>query len=816
MADFWGDVRHAIRLFAKSPGFTITALTALALGIAANTAIFSVVNAVLLKPLGYRNENRLVALMLTTPDEGEVPYASVPNFFLYQRQTRVFQDVGAYDVGGSGFNLTGGEPEQVPGLHVSEGYFHVFGAPVLLGRTFTMQEDRPNGGHVVVLSYGLWERRYGGDPSIVGRTISIGNEPYTVVGVLGKNFVSDPQADLWVPFQFDPNSIDQGHYFEVAGVLRPGVTLAQADSQMKVAASEFHRMYPQSWTQLGFAVEPLREMIVGNVRPSLLVLLGAVGLVLLLACANVANLLLVRATGREREFAIRLALGARRKRIVWQLLTESGLLALAGGTVGLALGFAGVKALLAASPAGLPQIGENGAGVGVDWRVLGFTFCVSAMTGLVFGLFPALAASKADLNLALKESGGHMGTGLRHGRARSLLVVSEVSLAVVLLIGAALLIHSFIALRRVDPGFDAHHVLTMEMSLNGSRFEKAAGIAKLARVGRRQLNMIPGVEDSSFTCCLPIQSEFALPFTIVGRPQPNDKDMLGAGWAENSPGYFHVFRIPLLGGRQLTDNDDAEAMPVAMINEAAARKFWPSQDPIGQQVVIGKEDGIPDPTRVIVGVVGNTREGGLNRAPGPMIFVPVAQVGDSMAAVIMKSAPGRWVVRTHGNPHSYIARVTEELRAASSGFAVGNVRTMEEVDSRSTARQSFNMLLLTIFGAMALILAAIGIYGLMAYSVAQRTQEMGIRMALGANPSSIRNMIVLQGMRLTLAGLATGLVAAFGLSRFLSSFLFGVRNWDPVAFVAVPIVLVGVALVAVWLPAKRASRVNPAHALREK
>ncbi|MHB1959460.1 MAG: ABC transporter permease [Acidobacteriaceae bacterium] len=816
MVNFWGNVRHAFRLFVKSPGFTITAVTALAMGIGANTAIFSVVNAVVLKPLGYRNANRLVALMLTTPDEGEVPYASVPNFFLYQRQTRIFQDVGAFDLGGPGFNLTGVQPEQVPGLHVSEGYFRVFGAPVLLGRTFTTQEDRPHGGHVVVLSYGLWERRYGGNPSIVGRTISLGNEPYTVVGVLGKNFVSDPQADLWVPFQFDPNSTDQGHYFEVAGMLRPGVTLAQADSQMELAASEFHRMYPKTWTQLGFAVEPLRETIVGDVRPSLFVLLGAVGLVLLIACANVANLLLVRATGRQREFAIRMALGAPRKRIVWQLLTESGILAVASGAAGLALGFVGVKALLAVSPAELPRIGENGAGVGVDWRVLGFTLCVSAMTGIVFGLFPALGASKADPNLALKESGSHMGTGLRQGRARSLLVVSEVSLAVVLLIGAALLIRSFIALREVDPGFDAHHVLTLEMSLNGSRFEKAAGVAHLARVGRDRLNMIPGVEDSAFTCCLPIQSEFALPFTIVGRPQPNDKDMLGAAWTDISPGYFHVFRIPLLRGRLLTDDDDAETMPVAMINEAAARKFWPSQDPLGQQIVIGKEDGIRDPTRVIVGVVENTHAGGLNRASGPMIFVPVGQVGDSMAAVTMKSVPGRWVVRTQGDPHSYIAAVTKELRTASGGFAVGNVRTMEEVDGRSTARQRFNMILLTIFGAMALILAAIGIYGLTSYSVAQRAQEMGIRMALGADASSIRNLVVQQGMRLTLVGLAAGLLAAFGLSKFLSSFLFGVRVWDPVAFITVPIVLAGVSLIAVWRPATRASRVDPARALREE
>ncbi len=814
--DFWSDVRHGLRVLAGSPGVTVAAVAALALGVGANTAIFSVVDAVLLKPLGYRNADRLVAFMLTTPDEGEVPYASIPNFFLYQRQTRVFEDVGAFDLGGPGFNLTGEHPVQVPGLHVSEGYFKVFGAPVLLGRTFTQQEDRPHGGNVVVLSYGLWQRRYGGDAKIVGRSISLGNEPYTVVGVLGKSFVADPQADLWVPFQFDPNSTDQGHYFEVAGMLRPGVTLAEANTQMKAAASEFHRMYPKTWTQLGFAVEPLRETIVGEARSSLLVLLAAVGLVLLIACANVANLLLVRATGRRREFAIRSALGARRARIVRQLLTESTMLALAGGALGLGLGFAGVRALLAISPAGLPRIGENGTGVGLDWRLLGFTVGVSVATGIVFGLFPALAASKADLNAALKEGGGRSGTGFRQGKARSALVVSEVSLALVLLIGAALLIRSFIALRGVNPGFDAHNVLTLEMSLNGDRYGKTLGVAELARAGRERLNAIPGVEDSAFTCCLPIQAEFGLPFTIVGRPEPNDKDMPGAGWTEISPGYFDVFRIPLLQGRRLTTDDGADATPVAMINEAAAKEFWPGQSPIGQQVVIGKEDGIPDPARAIVGVVGDTHANGLNRDPGPMIFVPVAQVADGMTAVTLTMVPGRWVVRTRDDPYAYIGQVTTQLREASGGFPVAHVRTMEEVDGRSTARQNFNMLLLTIFGAMALILAAIGIYALMAYSVEQRTQEMGIRMALGADAASIRNLVVWQGMRLTLIGVAVGLGAAFGLTRFMASFLFGVKTWDPVAFVAVPVVLAGVALLAVWLPSTRASRLDPVRALREE
>jgi predicted permease len=559
VSNCWDDLKHALRLFVKSPSFTIAAVSALALGIGSNTAIFSVVNAVLLKPLGYPHADRLVALILDTQD-GEVPYASIPNFRLYLQQTGIFQDVGAFDLGGPGFNLTGERPEQVPG-HVTEGYFRVFGAPVLLGRTFTRQEDSPHGGHVVVLSYQLWQRRFGGNPDVVGRTLLMGNKPYTIVGVLGKSFVSDPEAALWVPFQFDLNSTNQGHYFEVVAMLRPGVTMAQANARMKVAASEFHRLYPQTWTQLGFAVESLRDTILGDVRPSLLILLGAVGLVLLISCANVANLLLARALRRRRDFAIRSALGAGRTRIVRQLLTESFLLSVAGGAAGLALGYVGVKALLSISPPGLPRIGENGAYVGVDWRVLAFTLAVSLMTGTLFGLFPALAASKTDLNLALKESSSRSGTGFRQGRARAVLVASEISLAVVLLIGAVLLIRSFIALRGVNPGFDAHHVLTMEMSLDGDTFEKTANVARLVRAGRDRLSAIPEVEESAFTCCLPIQAEFHLPFTIVGRPQPDNKDMPNAGWTDISPGYFDVFHIPLLRGRLFTQDDGAATTP---------------------------------------------------------------------------------------------------------------------------------------------------------------------------------------------------------------------------------------------------------------
>ncbi len=815
MSNLWKDFQHALRLLAKSPGFALAAISALALGIGANTAIFTVVNAVLLRPLSYPHADRLVLFMIHSAD-GNYAYASIPNFELYRRQTSVFESVAGFDAGGPGFNITEGRPEQVHGMHVTEGYFRVFGAPVELGRTFTPEEDAPDGGHVAVISYGLWQRRYGGDRTVIGRTISLGNEGYTIIGVLSRRFEPEEPSDLWLPFQFDPNSQNQGHYFQVAGMLRPGVSLEKANAQMKLASAEFHQLYPANWSQFDFVVKPLRDWIIGDVRPRLLVLLGAVSLVLLIACANVANLLLVRAAGRKREFAVRTALGATRTRIVRQLLTESLMLAVSGGAAGLALGYAGVRALLAISPAGLPRLGENGDAVSLDWRVLGFTLALSLTTGIVFGLFPALSASRADLNTTLKEGGNRSGTGFRQGKARAALVVSEMSLALVLLIGAALLIRTLIALRDVDPGFDAHNVLTMEMSLNGDQFKKTAGVAQLVEKARERLNAIPGVEDSAYTCCLPIEGQFGLAFAIVGKPEPAPKDMPSGGWSDVSAGYFDVFRIPILRGRAINEHDVAGSTPVVVVNEALAKRYFSKEDPIGQRIEIGKEDGpvIEEGPRLIVGVVGDTHESGLDQEPGPRMFVPQSQVKDTLTALSTEIVPARWVVRTHGDPQVLTGAITDALRQASDGFPVANVRTMDEVVERSTSRQDFNMLLLTIFGAVALTLAGIGIYALMAYSVEQRTQEIGIRMALGADRGSIRNLVVWQGMRLALAGVVLGLGAAFGLTRLIASFLFGVKTWDPAVFVSVPLILAGAALLAVWLPAARAARLDPNQALR--
>ncbi len=817
MGDFRQDLRYSLRTLVASPAFTLTAIAAIALGIGANTAIFTVVNAVLLKPLSYPEPERMVQFM-NTFEQGKNPVGSPVNYNTWKAQSSVFQDVTAYDFGGPGFNLTGVVPEQVHGIHVSEAYFRLFGAPLLLGRSFTTQEDSPNGGHVVVISYGFWQRKFGGNPNIVGTAVSLSNEPYTIVGVLGKSFVTDPQADIWVPFQIEPNSTNLGHYFLVAGRLKPGVTLAQANAQLKLTADQYRRLHPEDMDpKSGFGVQPLRDSIVADARNSLFILLGAVGFVLLIACANVANLLLVRATGRKREFAIRAAMGAGRARIIRQLLTESIVLSLAGGILGLILGYAGVRALLAVSPAGLPRIGEHGAAVGVDWRVLTFTLGVALFTGILFGLFPALGASRPDLNTTLKEGSNRSGSGFRQNKARSLLVISEVSLALVLLIGAALLIRTFIALRQVNPGFDPHNVLTLEMSLTGDQFKKTAGVAQVARNGRERLNATPGVEVSAFTCCLPLEGGYGLPFNILGRATDGKSPWNGgAGWMSASPGYFAVFHIPILQGRDFTEQDTGSAPPVVLINETMKKKYWPKGDPVGQQLLIGKGVGpqFTEGARQIIGVVGDIRDGGLNNDPRPLMIVPNDQVTDGMTALNSNIGPMVWLARTHGDPHQYISAITNQLRQASGGFPVGRVRPMTDVVVQSTARQDFNMLLLTIFGASALILAAIGIYGLMAYSVEQRTQEMGIRMALGADRSRIRSLVVWHGMRLAIVGVVIGIGAAFGLTRLIASFLFGVKTWDPLVFVTVPILLSLVALLAVWMPATHASRLDPQQALR--
>jgi putative ABC transport system permease protein len=814
------NLKFALRSLSKSPGFTAVAILTLALGIGANTAIFSVVNAVLLQPLSYPRPDRLVQLQLKG-EQGTSGALSIPNFNVMSAQTQAFAAVAVFDFSGPGINLTGGDrPEQLKGIHVSSGYFQVFGAPVAMGRAFTAEEDRPGGPSVALISNGLWHGRFGGDPNVLGRTLELSGDPYTVIGVLGANFQSDPKADIWLPVRPDPNSINQGHYLLGAARLRDGVTIAQANAAMAAAADEFRRRFPGNAVmgpKDGFNAQPLRDAIVGDARKGLLLLFGAVGFVLLIACANVANLLLARANMRKREIAIRSALGAGRGRLIGQLLTESVMLSLAGGILGLLLGFLGVRWLLAINPGDIPRIGDNGAGpVNLDWRVLVFTFVAAVVTGILFGLVPALQSSRSDLSVTLRESGARTGSGVRHNKMRSILVVTEMALALVLLVGAALLIRTFAALRGVDPGFSAKNVLTMDMSLAGHRFEKAANVETLERDGRRRVEALPGVDSVALTCCLPLEGGFGLPFNIVGEP-PKDGPYTGSGgWMDASVDYFKVFKIPVVEGRVFEDRDSNGAALVAVINRTMEKKFWPKGDAVGSQIIIGKNVGpeFDEGPREVVGVVADVREGGLDQEPFPMMYVPVGQVTDGMAALNNRIGAKIWIVRTKVPPFSLSEDVQRELRAASGGLPVAHLRSMEQVVRTSTASNDFYMTLLTIFAGVALALAAIGVYGLMAYSVQQRTPEIGLRMALGASPAQVRKMVVLQGMLLALIGVVIGVAAALALARLMASLLFGVKPWDPAAIAIVAVVLSAVTFLATYLPACRASRVDPMIALR--
>jgi putative ABC transport system permease protein len=808
------DIRDGFRTLTKTPGFTAVAVLTLALGIGANTAIFSVVNAVLLQPLSYPNPDRLVELVGTFAD-GSNDATSIPEFNTWRQRTQVFDSVAAYDFAGPGINLTGGDrPEQVKGIHVSSDYFRVFGAPIALGRTFTAEEDRPGGPAVALISNGLWRSRFGGDPAIIDRTIDLGGEACAVVGVLGQSFSSDPKSDVWLPLRPDPNSVDQGHYLRATARLKPDITIPQAKAAMKLAAEQFKEKFPKelSGPKDSFSVVPLRDSVIGDVRFGLLLLFGAVALVLLIACVNVANLLLARATIRQREMAIRSALGASRSRLAWQLLTESVLLSLCGSVLGIGLGYLGVRALLALNPGNIPRIGQNGDTVSLDWRVLLFTFLVAVLTGILFGLVPALTASRSDIMTTLRESGSRVGGGMRHNKTRSILVVTEMALALILLVGAVLLIRTFGALRVVNPGFDAHNILTMEMSLAGPHFEKAAAVNQLERDGRQRLESLPGVVSAALTCCLPLEGGFGLPFTIEGQTPKDEED---AQWISISPHYFDVFRISVNEGRPFTERDNGAGSRVVIVNQEFAKKFFAKGDGLGSRVTIGRGVGpeFDEPPREIVGIVRDVRQG-LDQPPNPAMYVPIAQVNDGVVALSNRITAIEWVIRTKLQPFSLSADIQRELREASGGLPVAHIRSMQQVVGESTARNDFNMTLLTIFASIALVLAAIGIYGLMAYSVQQRTQEIGVRMALGANPNHVRRMVVFQGMQLNFFGLILGVICSLALTRLMKSMLFGVNPWDPATIIVVVILLSLVTLVAAYVPARRASRVDPIVALR--
>jgi putative ABC transport system permease protein len=824
METLLADVRHSLRVLIKSPGFTIVAVLALALGIGANTAIFSVINRVLLAPLPFPESERIMQLARKFPN-GNGQSVSIPKFMAW-RKSRSFQAMAAYDFGSVSLNLgTGDRPNPVNGMHVTAGFFKVFGVESILGRTFSPEEDLPNAGRFAVLTFNLWKNRLGSDRDIVGKTVILSSEPYVVVGVLPEGYEPDPPTDLYLPEQFDPNSTNQGHIYYVAGRLRPDVSVEQAQAEMAVIADQFRAAHSDIMDKTeSVRVIPLRVAIGGDIRFALLILAGAVGFVLLIACGNVAGLLLARAAGRQREIAIRTAIGDSRGRIVRQLLTESMLLGLAGGIAGLVLGGVGVRILLALSPGNIPRINDPEHSLGalsfLDWRILVFLFAISLTTGLLFGLFPAWRVTHFDVNATLKESSGRSGTGLKHSRVRGVLVVGEIALAVVLLAGAALMIRTFADLRSVKPGIDSSNLLTLRTAISGSRYGTSAQVESMVRQATDRIQALPGVRVAACSVSVPMdQVGIDLPFAIVGRtPKINGKWEGDEYWRFVSPGYFEALRIPLLHGRYFTRTDTGKTDHVVIVNEAFARQYWPGKDPTGERMMIGKGLGgdFEEPERQVVGVVGNVTEAGLAKGMVPVMYVPQSQITDGVTRLAASLLPVSWLVRTSGEPLSVGPAVQHELESLDPQLAPSHVVTMDQVIAESNTRQNFNTLLLTVFASIALLLAAVGIYGLMSYAVEQRTQEIGIRMALGANQGKIMRLILGHGIRLAILGTVIGLGAAYGLTRLLAKFMFGVKPNDPLAFSMVAAILIVVTLLAAFVPTRRAMQVDPMVALRQE
>src|SRR6202047_1929255 len=824
METLLADIRHSFRVLIKSPGFSIVAVLALALGIGANTAIFSVIDRVLLAPLPFPDSERIMRVQRKFPN-GNVSSISIPKFMAW-RKSRRFQSMAAYDFGSVSLNLgTSDRPNPINGMHVTANFFSVFGVTPLLGRTFSPEEDLPNAGKFAVLTFNMWKNRLGGDHDIVGKAITLSGEQYVVLGVMPEDYQSDPPTDLYLPGQFDPNSTNQGHMYYVAGRLRPDASRASAQAELAVIADQFRAAHSDIMDKSeSVDVVPLRVAIGGEVRLALLILAGAVAFVLLIACGNVAGLLLARATGRQREIAIRTAVGATRGRIIQQLLTESMLLGLAGGGAGLLLGSIGVRVLLSLSPGNIPRINSPDHSLGglmlVDWRILLFLFGISLATGLLFGLFPALRVSRFDVNAVLKESSGRSGTGFKHSRVRGLLVISEIALAVVLLAGAALMIRTFSGLRSVKSGIDPSNLLTLRTAISGRRYGSTAQVENMVRQATERNQAVPCVRVANCAVTVPMdQVGIDLPFNIEDHTRKSGEKWEGDEyWRFVSPGYFEALRIPLLRGRYFTRTDTGRTNHVVIVNEAFARKYWLHKDPIGQRMVIAKGLGadFEEPAREVVGIVGSVTESGLAAGMVPVMYVPQSQITDGLTRLGASLLPLSWVIRTSGDPLSMASAIRHEFESLDPQLSPSHVANMDQLISEGNARQNFNTLLLTVFASIALLLAAVGIYGLMSYAVEQRMQEIGMRMAMGADQGKIMRLVLGQGMRLAIVGTVLGLAGAFGLTRLLGKCLFGVKPSDPLAFSIVAATLIVVTLLAAFVPTRRAMRVDPIVALRQE
>lgn len=795
------DFRYALRQLFHSRAFTIIAVLTLALGIGACTAIFSVVNAILLSPLDYPSPERIVIIKETQLPQFPEFSVSPPNYLDWVKQTKSFEQLAAYS--GARINLTGeGEPQQLIGVHATAQYFDAYGIKLVLGRSFLPEEDAEGKNHVVVLSYPFWQRVFGGATDVAGRNIQLNGEPYAIVGVAPIGFGSASKVDVWTPMAFTPKELANdnrgAHYLNVVGRLKPNVTVAQAEAELKVLAAQLATQYPDSNKGWGIFMMRLQDYMVRDVRVVLYVLLGAVGCVLLIACANIANLLLARATARHREISIRAALGASRARLIRQLLVESVVLALCGGVAGLLLANWGLTALLALAPPNLPRTSE----ISLNPGVLLFSLVLSVATGIVFGIAPAWLAATTDVNEALKQGSRGSTEGGTRGRLRNALVITEVTFALVLLGGAGLLGRSFMQLAHVNPGFVPGNATLVRLSLPQKKYELPEQQTAFADQLIERVKALPGVQAVGLTHSMPLVGDYVLGFNIEGRAPIAPSDLPNTNYYAVTPDYFRAMGIPLIRGRVFTAQDNAKAARVAIINETLARQHFPNEDPIGKRINITNG---PDAWREIIGIVGDVKQYGVDKATTNQSYEPFAQVPFTSLNL---------VVRTANSGSAVISAIRPAVYAVDKDQPISTIRPLEEIMSDSIARQRFAMTLLTVFSVVALIIAAVGIYGVMAYNVVQRTGEFGIRMALGAQQRDVLRLVLAQGGKLIGCGLILGLVATLAASKAMGSMLFNTSAQDPLTLFVITILLAGVALIACLLPATRATKVNPIEALR--
>jgi len=793
----------------KNKRFAVVAVVSLALGIGANTTIFSVVNALLLKSLPYNDPDRIVLVWGDSPAQGNHRnQVSATDVADWRTQNGVFEEVTTYSNWGAIFSDAGGEPERIPGMQVGDGYFKVMKAEPLLGRVFSPEEQEDGKDFVIVLGYGLWQRRFGGDPHVVGKTALLGGRPYTIIGVMPTTFrslpssVIDPQAEFYRPVaeKYDDEERDARHLRAIAR-LKPGVTIRQAQAEMITIANRIEQERPTSNKGYGVNLVSLSEDTVGGLRPTLFALFGAVVFVLLIACANVGNLLLTRAAARQKEIAIRAALGAGRVRLVRQLLTESVLLALVGGVAGLLLALWGTNFVESIGSQVTPLL----SGIDVDSRVLGFTILISVVTGIFFGLAPALLVSKPELNESLKEGGRSSGAGASRNRLRGTLVVTEIATALVLLVCAGLLIASVMRLRDVEPGFDPENLLTMNISLPSAKYPKPHDRATFYNNLVERVEALPGVRAAGVTSVLPLSDNFdGRGLAVEDRPKPRGEE-ISVDLYITTPNYLRAMSIPTLRGRPLSGQDTETSPPVALVNERMAKELWADEDPLGKRIKFPGSESNPQPWRTIVGVVNDVSQYALDKKAPMQIYLPQSQYPASFMSL---------VVQTTVAPAGLTAPVRNEVRAIDKDQAVFDIATMEQLLSDSISLRRFFMLLLVIFAGLALTLASVGIYGVMAYVVTQRTHEIGIRIALGAQTSDVLRLVVGEGMRLVVLGVGLGLIGAFVVTRLLASLLYGVSATDPLVYAGVAMLLTMIALLACYIPARRAMKVDPMVALR--